>query len=164
MTRVAQNPEIGAKRLARWQKEQDQADRRLPRTMEPMQKYSRRAHGKRKESGPNLENEIRKNASLRNAGSHESEDKNPSCNLESSDKVIEDISLLAEAENYQPEARPLGPSPNLTCGSNTLSNITHEPVEDANLRNSNETPQGSTEGSPQGTNQGYTWQTLMPIG
>eukprot|EP01018_Ginkgo_biloba_P012024 Gb_13383 [translate_table: standard] len=73
------------------------------------------AHGKRKESGPNIENEIQKDASLRNARSHGSEDRNPVHKPESNDKVIEDTALLEKAENCQPEARPSGASPNLTC-------------------------------------------------
>eukprot|EP01018_Ginkgo_biloba_P034085 Gb_18043 [translate_table: standard] len=50
------------------------------------------------------------------------------------------------------------------CGSNPVSNIMHEPVEAINPRDSSEIPQGSTEGSPQGIDQSYTWQTLAPMG
>eukprot|EP01018_Ginkgo_biloba_P037235 Gb_08280 [translate_table: standard] len=130
--------------------------------MEPTQKYSQRAHYKRKESELDLENEIRKDASLRNAGSNGSEDRNPARNPESSDKVIEDTALLAKMENCQPEVRPLGASPNLTCRSNIVSNITHKPIESINPKDSSGIPQGSTEGSPQGTDQSYTWQTPTP--
>eukprot|EP01018_Ginkgo_biloba_P021439 Gb_01196 [translate_table: standard] len=101
--------------------------------MEPMQKYSGRAH-----------------------------DKNPAHTPESSDKVIEDTTLLVEAEKYQSEARPSGASPNLTCRSNILSNITYEPV--GATRDSQRIPQGSTEESPQGTNHSYTCQTPVPTG
>eukprot|EP01018_Ginkgo_biloba_P032148 Gb_37529 [translate_table: standard] len=137
--------------------ELDQASRRLPRTMEPTQKYSCRAHGKRKESEPDLVNEIRKDTSLRTVETHESEDKNSARRVESSDKVNGDTALLVEMENCQPEVRPSGASPNLTCESNPISNITYEPVEAINPRDSSRIPQGSTEGSPQGTDQSYTW-------
>eukprot|EP01018_Ginkgo_biloba_P039792 Gb_05222 [translate_table: standard] len=113
--------------------------------------YSHQAHGKHKESRPDFENEIRKDASLRNTGFHESKDRNPAHKSESSDKVIEDTALLPEVENYQPKARPWRESPNLTCESKILSNITHELVKVANPRDSKGIPQASTEESPQGT-------------
>eukprot|EP01018_Ginkgo_biloba_P031070 Gb_41191 [translate_table: standard] len=132
---LPRKPETRVERLARWQKEQHQAGRRLPKTMEPMQRYSRRA-----------------------------DDMNPARNPDSSDKVIEETVLLAEMENCQLEARPSRACPNLTCGSNAVSNITHEPVEAINPKDSSRIPQGSTEGSPQGTDQSYTWQTPAPTG
>lgn len=120
-----------------------------------MQKYSRRAHGKRKESGPDLKNEIRKDASLWNVGTHGSEDRNSARKLKSSDKVNADTTLLAETQNNQQEAMPSRASPNLPCKSNTVLNVTHEPVEDINQRDSQGIPQASTEESPQGTSQSY---------
>eukprot|EP01018_Ginkgo_biloba_P001297 Gb_29286 [translate_table: standard] len=124
-------PETRAERIARWKKEQDQVSKRLPRTIEPMQTYSHQAHDRRKESRHDLENEIQKDASLRNIGTHRNEDRNPTRNPETSDKVIEDTTLLAETKNCQPEARPSRASPNLMYGSKILSNITHKPIEAA---------------------------------
>eukprot|EP01018_Ginkgo_biloba_P010507 Gb_14104 [translate_table: standard] len=98
-----------------------------------------------------LENEIRKDASLRTAETQESEDRNSARKLKSSDKVNGDTALLAETENRQPEARPSGASPNLACGSITASNVTHEPVEVINQRDSQGIPQTLTGESPQGT-------------
>eukprot|EP01018_Ginkgo_biloba_P026140 Gb_22377 [translate_table: standard] len=88
------------------------------------------------------------------------EDKNPTRKPESSDKVIEDIALLAEAENCQPKARPSGASPNLMCVSKILSNITHEPVKAANPRYSKGIPQASTKESHQGTSQSLLGRLL----
>eukprot|EP01018_Ginkgo_biloba_P015035 Gb_26369 [translate_table: standard] len=107
-----------------------------------------------------LENEIRKDASLRTAETHESEDKNFARKLESSDKVNGDTALLVETENCQPEARPSGASPNLLCGSITASNVTHEPVEVINQRDSQGIPQTLTGESPQGTSQSLLGRLL----
>eukprot|EP01018_Ginkgo_biloba_P025267 Gb_17649 [translate_table: standard] len=108
--------------------------------MEPMQKYSRRAHRKRKESELDLEDEIRKDVSLRNARSQGGKDRNLARTSESNDKVIEEIALLAETEKCQTEARQSGASPDLICGSHILSNITHELVEASNQRDSHGIP------------------------
>eukprot|EP01018_Ginkgo_biloba_P017425 Gb_05199 [translate_table: standard] len=132
--------------------------------MEPNQKYSRRAHGKRKESKPDLEDEIRKDASLRNVESQGSEHKNPTHIPKSSDKVTEETALLADTEKCQPEAMPSGASPDLMCKSHILSNITHEPVKASTQRDSHGIPQISTEESPQGTDQIHLWQTPVPMG
>lgn len=76
--------------------------------MEPTQKYSSRAHGKHKESELDLEDGIRKDASLQNVRSQGGEDMNPSRTPESSDKVIEETALLVETEKCQLEATPWG--------------------------------------------------------
>eukprot|EP01018_Ginkgo_biloba_P015547 Gb_41713 [translate_table: standard] len=107
-----------------------------------------------------LKNEIRKDASLRTAETHECEDRNSARKLESSDKVNGDTALLAETENCQPEARPSGASPNLSCESITASNVTHEPVEVINQRDSQGIPQTPTGESPQGTNQSLLGRLL----
>eukprot|EP01018_Ginkgo_biloba_P027343 Gb_24912 [translate_table: standard] len=93
-----------------------------------------------------------------------SEDRNPARTLESNDKVTEETALLAEMEKCQLEANPSGASPDLTCKSHILSNIMHKPVEASNQRDSWGLPQVSTEESPQGIDQSYSWQTPMPMG
>eukprot|EP01018_Ginkgo_biloba_P029983 Gb_06304 [translate_table: standard] len=132
--------------------------------MEPTKKYSHRAHHKCKESEPDLEDKIRKDASLRNAKSQGGEDRNPTRTLESSDKVTKEIALLAETKKCQQEAMPSGASPDLTCTSQILPNITHEPIEASTQRDSHGIPQISTKESPQGTDQSHIWQTPAPTG
>eukprot|EP01018_Ginkgo_biloba_P040928 Gb_10168 [translate_table: standard] len=67
------------------------------------------------------------------------EDKNFVRKPESSDKVSEDTALLVEMENCQPEARPLGASPNLTTNSikkltkRLLGTDPKRPQEDKNV-------------------------------
>eukprot|EP01018_Ginkgo_biloba_P015780 Gb_12893 [translate_table: standard] len=149
--------------------EQDQDGKRLLRTIEPTQNYSRQAHGKRKESKLDLENEIRKDASLRNAGSHGSEDRNLARKPESSDKVIEDTALLADAENCQPKARPSGASPNLTCGSKLIKHhartsrsykskgLEGNSIGGNDSPNGFNTPSGGNMGHPEPVNGGNLW-------
>eukprot|EP01018_Ginkgo_biloba_P007021 Gb_02769 [translate_table: standard] len=98
---------------------------------ELLEEYSRRAYGKRKESEPDLENEIEKDASPQNVGSQGGEDMNSVHTLEPSAKAIEETSLLVEMENCQLETEPLVASPKRTCESHTLSNFMHEPKKDS---------------------------------
>eukprot|EP01018_Ginkgo_biloba_P013003 Gb_10053 [translate_table: standard] len=73
---------------------------------------------------------------------------------------FETLSLKERDEELSTKGNAIGASPNLTCGSHTLSNIMHEPIEDSTTqRDSSGIPQVSTEGSPQGTNQSNYWQT-----
>eukprot|EP01018_Ginkgo_biloba_P018450 Gb_13794 [translate_table: standard] len=130
--------------------------------MEPTQKYSHRAHQKCKESEPNLEDEIRRDASLQNVGSQGGKDRNPTRTPESNDKVTEETALLAKTEKCQLEAMPLGAFLDLMCRSHILSYITHEPVEASTQWDSHGIPQISTEESPQGTYQSHIWQSPAP--
>eukprot|EP01018_Ginkgo_biloba_P017970 Gb_10807 [translate_table: standard] len=80
--------------------------------------------------------------------------------LSTRDKVNGDTALLAETENRQPKARPSGAYPNLPCRSITASNVTHEPVEVINQRDSQRIPQTPTGESPQGTSQSLLGRLL----
>eukprot|EP01018_Ginkgo_biloba_P002875 Gb_10942 [translate_table: standard] len=132
--------------------------------MEPSQKYSHQAYGKRKESEPDIDDEIRKDASPQKVESQGSKERNFVHTSEPNAKAIEKTFFLAEMEKCPPKAKPSRASLELSCRSHTLPNITHEPVEDSTIqRDSSGIPQVSIEGSPQGTNQSNISQTPEPI-
>eukprot|EP01018_Ginkgo_biloba_P020766 Gb_07266 [translate_table: standard] len=131
---LAKKPESRVERIARWQKEKNQAGEGCLGPWSPRRNIHAEHSKKARRANPTSKTRYERTHPFK----------------------------MSEMEKCQLEAMPSRASPDLTCESHILSNIMHEPVEASTQRDSHGIPQTSTEESPQGTDQSNTWQTPVP--